>query len=96
MKLSKSEVEHVAWLARLELTEDEKDSLTAHLNRIMENFEALQRLDTENVEPTSHSMPVQNVFREDVAGTCLSVEAAVSNGPDSRDGYFIVPQVVEM
>lgn len=96
MKLSKAEVEHVAMLARLELTGDEKDSLTVHLNEIMAHFEKLQQLDTENVEPTSHSIPVQNVFREDIAGPSLQAETAVANAPESADDYFVVPQVVEM
>ena len=95
MKLSKAEVEHVAWLARLELSDEEKERLTGHLNEIMVHFEKLQQLDTTEVEPTSHSIPVQNVFRDDKIGPCLSVEEALSNAPEVRDGYFVVPQVVE-
>jgi len=95
MKITKSEVEHVAWLARLELSEEEKEKLTVHLNGIMAHFEKLQQLDTSEVEPTSHSIPVQNVYREDKVSTCLSVDEALSNAPDARDGYFVVPQVVE-
>lgn len=96
MRLTREEVEHVAWLARLELAEQEKDRLTGHLNRIMEHFEALQQLDTADVEPTSHSIPMSNVFREDIAGPSFSQEEAVSNAPEERDFYFVVPQVVEM
>lgn len=95
MRLTKNEVEHVAWLARLELSEQEKDRLTGHLNQIMEHFEALQQLDTADVEPTSHSIPMSNVFREDKAGSSFTQDEAVSNAPDSRDFYFVVPQVVE-
>lgn len=96
MKLTKEEVEHVAWLARLELKDEEKERLTGHLNRIMVHFEKLQELDTADVEPTSHSIPVQNVFREDVVGPCLPVEDVLSNAPEAGDDSFIVPQVVEM
>lgn len=96
MKLSREEVEHVAWLARLQLTEKEKDSLTGHLNRLMENFDKLKALDTSDVEPTSHSIPVKNVLREDKAGGSLKPEEVVSNAPEGRDDYFVVPQVVEM
>ena len=96
MKLSKQEVEHVAWLARLELADEEKERLTSQLNDLMVHFEKLQQLDTTEVEPTSHSIPVSNVFREDKVGPCLTVEEAVSNAPEERDGYFVVPQVVEI
>ncbi|MHB0997800.1 MAG: Asp-tRNA(Asn)/Glu-tRNA(Gln) amidotransferase subunit GatC [Armatimonadota bacterium] len=95
MKLSKAEVEHVAWLARLDLAEEEKNRLTNQLNQIMVHFENLQQLDTDQVEPTSHSIPVVNVFREDIAGPSFTVEEALSNAPEARDDYFVVPQVVE-
>ncbi|MGB9588496.1 MAG: Asp-tRNA(Asn)/Glu-tRNA(Gln) amidotransferase subunit GatC [Armatimonadota bacterium] len=96
MKLSKEEVEHVAWLARLELTEEEKDELTHHLNQLMVHFEKLRELDTTDTEPTSHSILVQNVFRDDIARASLLIEEALSNAPEAEDGYFVVPQVVEM
>lgn len=96
MRLSKEEVAHVAWLARLDLSTQEQERLTDHLNRIMEHFESLQKLDTSDVEPTSHSIPMKNVFREDVAGPSFTQEEAVSNAPEERDFYFVVPQVVEM
>jgi len=96
MKLSKEEVEHVAWLARLELSEEEKERLTGHLNQIMGHFEKLQELDTSAVAPTSHSIPVENVFRADEVGDCLPVEDVLANAPESRDDQFVVPQVVEI
>ena len=95
MRLSKEEIEHVALLARLQLSEEEKERLTGHLNQIMVHFEKLQELDTSEVEPTSHSIPVENVFREDVAGPCLPVEDVIANAPETRDDQFVVPQVVE-
>ncbi len=96
MKLSKEEVEHVALLARLELSDEEKERLTGHLNQIMGHFEKLQELDTSQVEPTSHSIPVQNVFREDVAGPSMTVEEVLANAPEAKDDQFVVPQVVEI
>ena len=96
MKLSRTEVENVAWLARLELSEEEKERLTGHLNQILAHFEKLQTLDTEDVEPTSHSIPVSNVFRDDVVGECLPTEAVLANAPEATDEHFVVPQVVEM
>lgn len=95
MKLSSKEVEHVALLARLELSDQEKERLTGHLNQIMGHFEKLQELDTSQVEPTSHSIPVRNVFREDVAGPSMTVEEVLANAPESKDDQFVVPQVVE-
>jgi aspartyl-tRNA(Asn)/glutamyl-tRNA(Gln) amidotransferase subunit C len=95
MRLSKEEIEHVALLARLQLSEEEKERLTGHLNQIMVHFEKLQELDTSEVEPTSHSIPVENVFREDLAGPCLPVEDVIANAPEARDDQFVVPQVVE-
>lgn len=96
MKLTRSDVEHVAWLARLELSDIEKDQLTDRLNQIMIHFEKLQQLDTSGIQPTSHSIPVRNVFREDVAGPSLTADEAVSNSPEREDDYFVVPQVVEI
>lgn len=96
MKLSKEEVEHVAWLARLELTEHEKEQLTHHLNQLMVHFDKLRELDTTDIEPTSHSILVQNVFRDDIARDSMSTEEALSNAPEEENGYFVVPQVVEM
>lgn len=96
MKLSKEEIEHVALLARLELSEEEKERLTGHMNQIMVHFEKLQELDTSEVEPTSHSIPVVNVFREDVAGPSMSTEDVLANAPETRDDQFVVPQVVEI
>ncbi len=96
MRLTKDEVAHVAWLARLELSGQEQERMTDHLNRIMEHFENLQKLDTSDVEPTSHSIPMKNVFREDAAGPSFSQDEAVLNAPEERDFYFAVPQVVEM
>jgi len=96
VKLSKEEVEHVALLARLELSDQEKERLTTHLNTIMGHFEKLQELDTSQVEPTSHSIPVQNVFREDVAGPSMTVEQVLANAPEAKDDQFVVPQVVEI
>jgi len=96
MKLSKEEIEHVALLARLQLSEEEKERLTGHLNQIMVHFEKLQELDTSEVEPTSHSIPVENVLREDVAGPSLPVEDVIANAPEARDDQFVVPQVVDI
>ena len=94
-QLTLEEVSRVAFLARLQLTDAEKTRLTTDLNGILEQFERLQQLDTENVPPTSHSLPLQNVLREDVARPSLPRDQALLNAPEKRDGSFIVPQIVE-
>lgn len=95
MKLTKDDIESVAYLSRLELSEEEKDKFTGHINRLLEHFERLQQLDTEDVEPTSHVIPVYNVFRKDESRPSLPAEEVVSNGPQVAESCFVVPRVVE-
>ena len=94
-QLTLDEVSRVAFLARLELSGDEKARLTTDLNGILSQFARLQELDTQDVPPTSHSLPLQNVFREDEVRPSLPREAATANAPEKRDGNFIVPQIME-
>ena len=94
-QLTLDQVSRVAFLARLELSQDEKAHLTTDLNGILGQFERLQELDTEGVPPTSHSLPLQNVFREDVVLPSLPRDAATANATEKRDGNFIVPQIME-
>jgi len=94
-QLSLEEISKVGQLARLQLTDDEKVALTGHLNDILQQFGRLQELDTTGVPPTSHSLPLQNVFRDDVAAASLPRDAATLNAPEKRDGNFIVPQIME-
>jgi aspartyl-tRNA(Asn)/glutamyl-tRNA(Gln) amidotransferase subunit C len=95
LKLTKQEVAQIAFLARLELSDQEMESLGGHLNRLLENFELLSELDTENVEPTSHAIPVQNVFREDISRPSWPREQVLANAPEQVDGTFEVPRIVE-
>lgn len=95
MRLTREDIESVAHLSRLELSEEEKDKLTGHINKLLENFEKLQELDTTDVEPTSHVIPVSNVFREDMVRPSLPVEDVLANGPQVADNCFVVPRVVE-
>ena len=94
-QLTSEEVARVAFLARLELTGDETQRLTTDLNTILDQFARLQELDTAGVPPTSHSLPLQNVFRDDVVRPSLPRDAATANAPESRDGNFIVPQIMD-
>ena len=94
--LTPEQVDHVALLARLELTPEEKAKLTHDLNTILLHFERLQELDTDGVPPTSHAIPMQNVFRDDVVRPSLPREAFVEEAPDSREEFFVVPRVVDV
>ena len=95
LKLTKEEVTNIAFLARLELSDEENESLGGHLNRLLENFDLLKELDTENVEPTAHTIPVHNVLRPDVVRPSLPREDVLSNAPEQIDGTFEVPRIVE-
>ncbi|TYP68613.1 Asp-tRNA(Asn)/Glu-tRNA(Gln) amidotransferase subunit GatC [Paenibacillus methanolicus] len=95
MSITLKDVEHVAKLARLELTEQEKEQFTGQLNAILKYAEKLNQLDTEGIEPTSHVLPVTNVMREDENRESVSNETALKNAPDEEDGQFKVPAVLE-
>ena len=95
MILTDEEVKKVALLARLELDEGEISLQAKHLNRLLQQFEALQTLDVTGVEPTSHSVPMFNIFRKDIVQESLTREETLQNAPESRDGCFIVPRILE-
>lgn len=95
MRLSSSEIDHIALLARLELSPAERERAATELSQILEHFEQLKKLDTDNIEPTSHVFPVVNVLREDVARMGLSIDAALQNAPAKAANQFQVPRVVE-
>ena len=95
MGLSTEEVRKVALLSRLELTEDELQKQAVHLNRLLDQFTKLQELDVTGVEPTSHSIPIHNVMRDDVSRPSLPREEVLANAPEARDGCFIVPRILE-
>jgi aspartyl-tRNA(Asn)/glutamyl-tRNA(Gln) amidotransferase subunit C len=95
MGLTPEEVEHVALLARLRLTEEEQERFTTQLNSILEHFEQLQQIDTADVAPMSHAVPMSNVLRDDEPAPSLSVEEALQNAPDRDRGCFRVPRVIE-
>ncbi|QHT62890.1 Asp-tRNA(Asn)/Glu-tRNA(Gln) amidotransferase subunit GatC [Paenibacillus lycopersici] len=95
MSITIKDVEHVANLARLELSEQEKEQFAGQLNAILKYAEKLNELNTDDVEPTSHVLPVYNVMREDVIRESVSNETALRNAPDDEDGQFKVPAVLE-
>ena len=94
-KLSKEEVKHVAHLARLAITEEEAEKFAEQLGKITDFAEQLNELDTTNVEPTSHVLPLVNVLREDVAKQGLPREKVMLNVKDQEAGQIKVPSTME-
>ena len=95
MLLTSEEVDHIALLARLDLSPAERARAATELSQILDYFETLNQLDTEGVEPMAHVLPVENVLRPDVARPSLPRELALQNAPEAADGMFQVPRVVE-
>lgn len=88
-------VDYVGILAKLELTEEEREGARRDMNRMLDYFDKLSELDTSGVEPMSHIFPLQNVFREDeVTGGDGSAEA-LQNAPEQKDNMFVVPKTFE-
>ena len=94
MKISKKEVEHVAHLARLNLTGEELEKMTGQLDNILSYVDKLAELDTSQVVPTTHVFSVSNAFREDVEKESLSQAEAVKNGPQQDGVMFQVPKII--
>jgi aspartyl-tRNA(Asn)/glutamyl-tRNA(Gln) amidotransferase subunit C len=95
MRLSLEQVEHVASLARLALTDEEKELFSEQLSSILQYAERLQALDTSAIPPTASVLPLENVMRDDEVQPSLSREEAMQNAPVRSDGYFQVPVVLE-
>jgi aspartyl-tRNA(Asn)/glutamyl-tRNA(Gln) amidotransferase subunit C len=93
--LTIKDVEHVARLARLELSEGEKEAMTRQLGAILGYAESLNALDVKGVEPTAHVLPLKNVLRPDVPEASLPREQALANAPDAAKGCFRVPKILE-
>ena len=84
MRLTPEEVEHVALLARLRLTDEERERFTTQLNSILEHVEQLEQIDTSEVPPMSHAVPMSNVLRKDEPAASLTPEEALQNAPGRR------------
>jgi aspartyl-tRNA(Asn)/glutamyl-tRNA(Gln) amidotransferase subunit C len=94
-KITLKEVEHVARLARLDLSEPEKERMRSQLDAILTYIDKLRRLNTDNVEPTSHAIPMLNVMREDEARPGLPPEAMLANAPEREGDFVRVPRIIE-
>jgi aspartyl-tRNA(Asn)/glutamyl-tRNA(Gln) amidotransferase subunit C len=91
--ISIEDVEHVAKLARLALTDEEKQRFAKQLGAIIEHFNELKNVDTTGVEPMVHALPVTNVLREDVVVTPPGREVLLQNAPAEENGFFRVPKI---
>ena len=95
MELSRAKVEHIAELAKLGLTEEEKIKFCEQLSAILEYAEMLQQLDTEAIPPTATVLPLQNVMRPDEVAPSFSQEDILANAPDAVEGCFRVRAILE-
>jgi aspartyl-tRNA(Asn)/glutamyl-tRNA(Gln) amidotransferase subunit C len=95
MTISRQDVQHVARLARLGLEDAEIDRLASELDHILDAMQALAQLDTSAIPPTAEVIPLRNVMRDDAARPSLPVDEILRNAPATRDGYFLVPPVLD-
>ncbi len=93
--ISDETIEYVGILAKLELSEEEKEAAKKDMGRMLDYIDKLNELDTSGVEPMSHVFPVHNVFREDVVVNGDDRENILANAPEQKDGAFVVPRTVE-
>ncbi|HOV90621.1 MAG TPA: Asp-tRNA(Asn)/Glu-tRNA(Gln) amidotransferase subunit GatC [Syntrophorhabdaceae bacterium] len=96
MKITAETVEYVAHLARLELDRDEINEYTNQLNSILEYMDTLNSLDTSNIEPTSHSIPLNCVMRDDMVKSSFTTDASTQNAPEKIGSFFRVPPIIEV
>jgi aspartyl-tRNA(Asn)/glutamyl-tRNA(Gln) amidotransferase subunit C len=94
-KITLAEVEHVARLARLDLSPEEKERMRSQLDAILTYIDKLRQLPTEGVEPTSHAIPIVNVMREDEVRPCFPVADMLANAPERDSDLFRVPKIIE-
>ena len=92
--LTRSDVEHVAFLARLRLTGEELDRLEGQLNHILDQYEKLSEIDTSAIPPTAQTIELENILRDDVARPSLPVEAVLRNAPSTEGDFIIVPPIL--
>ena len=94
-KITLEEVEHVARLARLALTPEEKERMRSQLDAILAYIDKLRELDTTGLEPTSHVLPITNVMREDEVRPSFPKEEMLANAPERDGDFFRVPKIIE-
>jgi aspartyl-tRNA(Asn)/glutamyl-tRNA(Gln) amidotransferase subunit C len=92
--LTRADVEHVAYLARLGLTGEELARLEGQLNHILDQYAKLAELDTEAIPPTAQTIELENILRDDVARPSLPAAAVLANAPERDGDFFVVPAIL--
>lgn len=95
MAISKELIQYVAHLARIDLDAQELEKLSVELTSILDFIDKLKAVDINNVSPTSHILPINNVLREDTLLESLSAAKALENAPEKQGNFFVVPKVIE-
>jgi aspartyl-tRNA(Asn)/glutamyl-tRNA(Gln) amidotransferase subunit C len=94
-KIDDAQVRHIAVLSRLELSDDEVAEFSGQLSAILDYVEKLDELDTDDVEPTAHPLPLRNIFRADEPDEPVDVESALANAPERADRFYKTPKVID-
>lgn len=95
MSINREAVEYVAHLARIDLQPNELDKLSGELQAIIDFIDRLKKLEIKGVEPTSHILPINNVFKADKPADSLSAEQVLMNAPAKKTNFFVVPKIIE-
>jgi aspartyl-tRNA(Asn)/glutamyl-tRNA(Gln) amidotransferase subunit C len=93
--IARDQIEHIARLARLKLSEDEVTRFQGELSQILTHMAQLDALDTTHVEPTAHPLPIRNVWREDEPRPSFGSDQALANAPQREGAFFAVPRVLK-
>jgi len=94
MKINRKDVQHVAKLARLELTESDITTFVDQIGDILDHVDSLKKVDTHGVVGTSHAISLTNAFRDDAVSQPANREESLANAPQSEDGCFVVPKII--
>jgi aspartyl-tRNA(Asn)/glutamyl-tRNA(Gln) amidotransferase subunit C len=95
VKITKEQIQHIAVLSRLNLSEEEKDLFGSQLSSILDYMDQLNELDTRETEPTSHVLSLSNVMRDDIPASSLPREEAFKNAPSRSENFYRVPKIIE-
>lgn len=95
MAITKDKVKYIANLARIKLNQKEEEKLSKQLEDIIRFVDKLKEVDVSSIEPTSHILPISNVFREDKLSESLPLKEVLKNAPQSKEDFFVVPKVID-